>query len=99
MRKDKTIINLIDRLKLIIDFALLEVVDYWDADLCAIGLKKENRLIYISSFNYVENKVLRFDFDLEVINEVEQEKNEIIKKGRGVLEVELISEVKQFLEV
>lgn len=28
------------------------VVDYWDADITAIGLQKRNVLIYISAFDY-----------------------------------------------
>lgn len=31
------------------------VVDFWEADLTAIGLKIENKLVYISSFNYDKN--------------------------------------------
>lgn len=41
MKRDITILKLIERLKLVINFTLLEVVDYWDADLCAIGLMKK----------------------------------------------------------
>ena len=28
------------------------IVDFWDADITAIGLKFENVLFYISTFNY-----------------------------------------------
>ena len=74
MEKDTTILKLVERLRLIFDFAFIEVVDYWAADLCAIGLKKRNRLVYISTFNYFEDKSLKFALDLEIIDEVCSEK-------------------------
>jgi hypothetical protein len=59
MEKDKTIIELIERLKFKVNFALLEIVDNWEVDLCAIGLKKGNKLVYISTFNYVKNNEMK----------------------------------------
>jgi hypothetical protein len=38
--KDKAITDLLEKLKLITDFHLVEVVDYWEGDNCAIGLKR-----------------------------------------------------------
>ena len=74
MEKDKTIIKLLQRLKLTIDFTSLEIVDYWEIDLCAIGIRKGNKLVYISTFNYVEDDEVRYDFDLEIIDENDKEK-------------------------
>ncbi len=99
MEKDLTILKLIERLKLIINFTLLEVVDYWEADLCAIGIKKENKVVYISTFNYVENEELMYDFDLEIIDENDIEKFDVINGARNVSEAELVSEIKLFLDV
>jgi hypothetical protein len=69
VEKDSSILKLIERLKLVINFTQLEVIDYWDADLCAIGLKKGNRLVYISTFNYIEKNESGYDFDLEIIHD------------------------------
>lgn len=99
MEKDLTILKLIERLKLIINFTLLEIVDYWDSDLCAIGILKENKLVYISTYNYIENEELMYDFDLEVIDENDKEKFDVIRVGRNVSEAELVSEIKLFLKV
>ena len=99
MEKDKTILEFIDRLKLIVNFTSLEIVDYWEADLCAIGLRKGNKLIYISTFNDVGNSEMKYDFDLEIIDENEKEKLNVVKLGRNVSEKKLVSEVKLFLEV
>lgn len=41
MEKDKTIVNFLNKLKLLNNSFLLEIVDYWNADNCAIGLKKK----------------------------------------------------------
>lgn len=99
MEKDITILKLIERLKLIINFSLLKVVDYWKADLCAIGLTKGNKLVYISTFNYAENEELTYDFDLEIIDENDKEKISVVKIGRNVSEDELVNEVQLFLDV
>jgi hypothetical protein len=99
MGKDITVIKLIERLKLIIDFTLLEIVDYWEADLCAIGLRKGNRLVYISTFNHVENNELNYDVDLEIVDDNHKEKFNVIKEGRNVSEKALVDEVKLFLGV
>lgn len=99
MIKDITIVKLIERLKLNINFTLLEIVDYWEADLCAIGLKKGNRLVYISTFNHVENEEANYDFDLEIIDDDNKEKLNVIKERRNVSEAELVDEVKLFLSV
>lgn len=99
MEKDKTIIQLIGRLKLVISFTLLEIVDYWEMDLCAIGLKKENRLVYISTFNYIQNKKIMYDFDLEIIEDNNSEKFNVVKIVRNVSENELVKEIKLFLDL
>ncbi|WP_126974486.1 hypothetical protein [Gynurincola endophyticus] len=99
MEKDITILKLIESLKLIINFSLLKVVDYWEADLCAIGLMKGNKLVYISTFNYAQNEDLMYDFDLETIDEDDKEEFNVVRVGRNVSEAELVSEIKLFLDV
>lgn len=99
MEKDKTILELIERLKLIINFNLLEIVDYWEADLCAIALKRENKLVYISTFNYIENKGMNYDFDLEIIDVNHIEKLNVVRTGRNVTEDQLVDEIKLFLAI
>lgn len=96
MEKDITIINLIAKLKDKIDFSLLEIVDYWEADLCAIGIKKENKMIYISTYNYVSDSPITYDFDLELTG---TEEINVIRQGRNVSQSFLIDEIKLFFEV
>lgn len=97
INKDITILKLIKKIKNLKNSDLIEIVDYWDADLCAIGLKKENRLIYISTFNYIENNPLFYDFDLEIISNDDIEQLQILKSGRKVSEVNLLFEIDLFL--
>lgn len=99
MEKDIIILKFIERLKLIINFILFEVVDYWVVDFCVVGLIKGNKLVYILIFNYVENEELMYDFDLEIIDENDKEKFKVIREGRNVLEVEFVNEIKLFLDV
>ena len=99
MDKDKTILNLIEKLKLIIDFRLLKVVDSWPSDFCAIGIQKADKLVYISTFNFVEKDELKYDYDLELIDKSDESKINVLKKGRGVTEAELTEQLSAFLEV
>ncbi len=99
MKKDKSIIKLIENLKGVIDFTHLEIVDHWEADLCAIGLRRKNKLVYISTFNYVGSKAITYDFDMEIINENKEQRLEIVQSGQNVSETELINEVRVFLNV
>ena len=66
--KDITIENFLKNLKNALDTSQIEVIDLWEADTCAIGIKRENKMIYISTYNYIENESIRYDFDFEIIN-------------------------------
>ncbi|MCT3674405.1 hypothetical protein CMU40_01135 [Elizabethkingia anophelis] len=65
------------------------IVDFWDADITAIGLKFENVLFYISTFNY--NNINQYDLILEDCDTgeiIETEKivsyENLIKKNEGL---------------
>ena len=92
--KDITIEKFLKNLKNALDTSQVEVIDLWEADTCAIGIKKENKMIYISTYNYLENEPIRYDFDFEIIN---KNKLEVIKERRGVTEKELLDEINIFL--
>ncbi|WP_158960983.1 hypothetical protein [Myroides fluvii] len=97
MEKDITILDFIERLRLKINFNAIKIVDFWESDLCSIGIMKENKLIYISTFNYVNDKKLMYDFDLEILDKNDNEKINVVKEGRNIGEEELIHEIKIFL--
>ena len=94
--KDITIENFLKNLKNALDTSQVEVIDLWEADTCAIGVKRENKMIYISTYNYIENESIRYDFDFEIINE---NKLEVIKERRNITEKELLNEIKFFLDL
>ena len=93
MEKDATVLELLDRLRSVLDFDLVEIVDYWDADLCAIGLKTGNRLVYINTFN----SDATYDYYLELLDPHNKESYNVINKGRGVSETVLTSVIKEYL--
>lgn len=99
MEKDKSILLIIEKIKSVVDFHLIQIVDYWDADLCAIGLKKGNKLVYISTFNAIDEAVAKYDYDLEIVDENLIDKIDVVREGRGVSERELIDELRLFLSV
>lgn len=94
--KDITIEKFLKNLKNALDTSQVEVIDLWEADTCAIGIKKDDKLVYISTYNYFQNKIISYDFDFEIINE---NKLEVIKERRGVTEKELLNEINIFLDL
>lgn len=95
MQKDITILNLLDRLKSEADLAFLNI-DYWNADLCAIGLKNGTHLAYVSTFNYTDSITPLYDFDFEILPVKGQDMGKVIKAGRAVPAAELLNELRQF---
>lgn len=99
MNKHKSIIKLIEILNNSIDSNAYEVIDFWEGDLCAIGLKKGSKLVYISTYNYINQKKLRYDFDFELINDEKPIPLDVIKEVRGCDIDELINHLRSFFEV
>ena len=97
--KHESILDLIERLKLIIDFNGVKLIDYWEAELCAIGLNNGNNMVYISTWAYIEEETLMYDFDLEILEEKQRDTINVVKKGRNVSEAELVDEIRVFLGV
>ena len=77
----------------------MEIVDNWEADLCAIGLRNGDKLIYISTYNYHYDKEVKFDFDKELLKNDQIDEFKIVETGRNVSEEDLIHEIKLFLGV
>ena len=98
INKHKTIVALLDKISLSVNLDLVEIVDYWNADLCAVGICKENKLVYISNYNYLNEKQIKFDYDFELITEGDN-KGVVIKEGRNVTDDELITDLKKFLAI
>jgi hypothetical protein len=97
MKKDKTIIEFIKNLEQTIDINLVEIIDYWDADLCSIGIKKDMKLIYINTYNSTLSERI-YDYDLEILTK-RIDDFKVIKEVRGAKEIELFVEIKHFFEL
>jgi hypothetical protein len=69
MDKDITILKLLDQLDILMHKYSIRYIDLWEVDLCAIGLVKGDRLMYISTYNYVNNAEIRYDIEVEIIND------------------------------
>jgi hypothetical protein len=99
MEKHDTIIQLIKQLHAVVDLEQAKIIDHWEADLCAIGLSKDLRSVYISTYSYCDLPVISYDFDLEVSTGDLLHEFAVVKEGRNVPETELINEIKTFLSV
>lgn len=99
MKKDATVFKILDRIRESTNFELVEIVDYWEADLCAIGLKRSNKMVYISTFNRSDESAYGYDFDLEIVDSSLKDKLNVVESGLNVSESVLIDKVRSFLGI
>lgn len=99
MEKDTSITDLIEKLSKLIDLNAINIVDHRDADLCAIGLTKEDRTIYISTYSYLNSTIPQYDFDLEKSTGPLAHQFSVVKEGRAVSRDELIKEIGNFFQI
>jgi hypothetical protein len=97
--KDSSIIEIIKKFNIFFGPGKFEIVDYWDADLCAIGLRLNRKVVYINSFAYVRENEVKYDYDFEVMDKKNNEKMDVIKSVRGASGQTLIEDVKDFFEM
>lgn len=96
MKKDKSIIDLISKVKLYSNIDSLSIIDYWEGDLFAIGFTKSNKLVYISTFDNLSETIQKYYYEFEILTE-KIENFSVVKTGDGVTFPELITEMKSFL--
>jgi len=92
MNKDSSISNFISSLEL--DRRQWEVMDHWQADLFAVGVKTlldDSRLVYVCTFG---KHAGTFDYQCERIVNGEAETTQ---SGTDISHSELISEMEQYL--
>lgn len=99
MVKDKIIMRFITRLESIIDFNLVEIVDYWDGDLLAIGIKRGSKLVYLAVNKSTNGRSITYDYDFEIINVNQVDDIDVIKEVRNMSEHETIEEIRNFLNI
>jgi hypothetical protein len=99
MDKHKTLVDILKKIESKSDFHKVKFVDNWDGDLCAIGFKCGNRLVYLSSYIMADGKTEGYDYDFELLNEKEPDKLNVLKEARAISEDELIADIKAFLEI
>jgi hypothetical protein len=50
IQKNREVIEIVELINSIFGNDVLRISDHWEEDLCAIGLQKENKLIYIACY-------------------------------------------------
>ena len=98
MIKHKIIIQLIQKLKLELNFSQVEIRDYWDACLLSIGLVRGNKMVYIAA-KILKNRTILYDYDFEILDEEHLDNLHVIKEVRDITEEELIKAIKEYLDV
>lgn len=99
MIKDFSITSILEELRKRTQFHLVEIVDNWDGDLCAIGLKKDNKLVYISTYNYTDEREMLLDYDFELIQEPIEIPLNVLKEVRGSDFQSFLKDLQSFLDI
>ena len=75
-----------------------EPPDFWEGDLCAIGLHKNDKLVYISTYIYLEdfNNNPRFFAEFEIIDPTTFMTLKKLQTIESARESELLTEIKTF---
>ena len=95
MEKDKSIIDLISKVKLYSNIDSLSIIDYWDGDLCAIGFTQGNKLVYISTFGFLNEIIPKYYYEFEILTE-KIEIFSVVKTADGVTLNELLEDMRSF---
>lgn len=76
-----------------------KLVDFWEADLFAIGLKRKQKVIHISTLNFKDRDLddMKYYIEFELIDEETLEQTESVKEIDGVNADDLLQEIKKFV--
>lgn len=78
---------------------VLQLVDFWESDLFAIGLKFNEKSIYISSWDFIKNNQLDTEYyvEFEIIDIETLDTSQSINVFQRINAENLIKELKIFL--
>jgi hypothetical protein len=77
-----------------------KLIDFWEADLLAIGLKRKQNVIYISTWNFRDRDLedMKYFVEFELIDEETLEQKECVKEIDGISGDDLLREIKHFVD-
>jgi hypothetical protein len=75
-----------------------EFIDFWEGDLFAIGLKKQEKVIYISTYGFDSQEDMKYYVEFELIDNTSLETLEVVKQLDGISLENLIQEIKDFIK-
>lgn len=76
-----------------------KLVDLWEADLLAIGLKRKQKVIYISIWDFKDRALedMKYFVEFELIDEETLKQKERVKEINGISADDLLQEIKKFV--
>lgn len=97
LHKDKSIINLLEKLFTKFDNSNFSIADFWDADLFAIGIQdsqSKNYLIYISTYKKLNG---RYFIEVEKAKEKETNNISVVEKFNDINFEQLTGIIEKYL--
>jgi len=99
--KHEAIVNIVHLISATFGKDFFNLPGFWEADNYAIGLKKQNKLIYISNWDYRDRPPgdMWYSAEFELVDEHTAETLSIERVIDGLNQDGLIKEIKEFLEI
>ena len=100
-KKDDTIIRIYKSIEERFGLNYFQHVDFWNADLFAIGLKKGSKLIYISTWDFKSLSIgnMKYYLEFEIVDEISSQTKRTYKTYSGVTQEILLHEINLFLNL
>ena len=97
---DARIIQIVKYIQVNFSQDFFKIVDYWDGDLCAIGLQHEDKLIYISTYlmRSDENGAITYYSEFELIDLATLETKAQVNTFTMITKEKLLIEIKSFFK-
>lgn len=95
--KDESITRLIEWIISVFGSHSMEIIDYWEGDLCAIGIRRkgmDSKLLYISTFGKMDSQ---YDFECEEFHGSNNTDYVVVDKGEDVTKDVLKNKIEELL--
>jgi len=76
-----------------------KLIDFWEADEFAVGLKRKQKVIYISTWDFrdIDLESMKYFVTFELIDEKTREQTDRVKEIDEINEEDLLQQIKWFM--
>ena len=95
--KDKTIKDIWQEVQTVFGKDYFSIVDFWESDNFALGFKRDDKLVYVSTWHFRDSDGLNCFAEFELIDAQTDETRETFKTIEKITTSNLVDEIKSFI--